>query len=147
MNTFKLPDETHVSRVHLRTPNLGGVLEFYQKVLGLRVIDSSESEASLSATESTPAILGFTEARNANPRLHPEIGLYHFALRFPTRRDLAQAFLRVVAADYPIDGTSDHGMQESIYLSDPDGNGMELTADQRSLTSNRLKKRNPSEGA
>jgi catechol 2,3-dioxygenase len=129
MDTLKLPDETHVSRVHLRTANLAGVLEFYQKVIGLRVIDRAESEASLSATGNTPAFLVFTEARNANPRPHLATGLYHFAIRFPTRRDLAQAFLRVVAADYPMDGTSDHGMGESIHLSDPDGNGVELYAD------------------
>ena len=129
MNTFKLPDETRVSRVHLRTATLAGILEFYQKVLGLRVIDCGESEASLSATGNPPALLVFTEARKATPRPHPATGLYHFAIRFPTRRDLAQAFLRVVAADYPLDGTSDHGLHESIYLRDPDGNGVELTAD------------------
>jgi len=73
--------------------------------------------------------LVFTEARNSNSRPHLATGLYHFAIRFPTRRDLARAFLRVVAADHPIDGTSDHGMGESIHLSDPDGNGVELYAD------------------
>ena len=128
MNTFKLPDETHVSRVQLRTANLAGVLEFYQKVIGLRVIERTESEASLSATGSAPAFLVFTEARNAIPRPHRTTGLYH-AIRFPTRRDLAQTYLRIVAADYPIDDASDHGMGESIHLSDPDGNGVELYAD------------------
>ena len=129
MNNFKLPDETHVSRVHLRTANLAGVLEFYQKAIGLRVIDRTESEASLSATGSTPAFLVLTEVRTANPRPHPATGLYHLAIRFPTRRDLAQTYLRIVAADYPIDGASDHGMGESIHLNDPDGNGVELYAD------------------
>jgi catechol 2,3-dioxygenase len=59
----------------------------------------------------------------------PRPGLYHFAIRFPTRRDLAQALLRVTAAEYPIDGASDHGMGESIHLTDADGNGVELYAD------------------
>ena len=129
MNNFKLPDETHVSRVHLRTANLAGVLEFYQKVIGLRVIDRTELEASLSATGSTPAFLVLTEVRTANPRPHPATGLYHLAIRFPTRRDLAQAYLRAVAADYTVDAASEHGMGESIHLSDPDGNGVELYVD------------------
>ena len=129
MNAFKLPDETRVSRVHLRTSNLAGVLDFYQQVLGLGVLARGQSEASLSATGSPPAFLVFTEAPNASPRPPRATGLYHFAIRFPTRRDLAHAVRRVLTAEYPLDGASDHGMGESIHLTDPDGNGVELYFD------------------
>src|SRR5271165_5202681 len=102
MSAFKLPDETRVCRVHLRTQNLTPALEFYQRIIRLRVCDQTKSEGSLSASESGPPLLFFSEDRNAVPRSRPSTGLNHFAIRFPTRLDLAQALLRIVAADYPI---------------------------------------------
>jgi catechol 2,3-dioxygenase len=129
MSAFKLPDETRVSRVHLRTQNLAPALEFYQRIIRLRVSDQTKSEGSLSASESGPPFLFFSEDRNAVPRSRPSTGLNHFAIRFPTRLDLAQALLRIVAADYPINGGTDFGVAESIYLTDADGNNVELYYD------------------
>ncbi len=76
-----------------------------------------------------PGLLVLSEDRNALPRVPQSIGLYHFALRYATRNDLAHAYRRVVKAGYPVAGASDHGVSEAIYLSDPDGNGVELYAD------------------
>jgi catechol-2,3-dioxygenase len=84
MNTFQLPDETHVSRVQLRTANLKRLVTFYQDVIGFRVIDRGEAEASLSETGSAPAILVLNEESHAKPRPHRATGLYHFAIRYPT---------------------------------------------------------------
>ncbi|MGD0262030.1 MAG: VOC family protein [Verrucomicrobiota bacterium] len=126
---LRLPDETHVSRVHLRTTDLARALDFYQRVIGLKLRERGESGASLSATGGRPALLILTEDRNAVPRPQRATGLYHLAIRFPTRRDLAHALRRLVAAEYPITGASDHVIGESLHLDDPDGNGVELYYD------------------
>src|SRR5262249_4700510 len=124
-----LPDQTRLSQVHLRTSRLERALEFYSGVLGLTGSRRSESELAFTATPTGAALLVFSEDRNASARLARSIGLYHFALRYPTRSDLAQAYGRLIKAGYPIDGGSDHGVSEAIYLTDSDGNGVELYAD------------------
>lgn len=129
MMHFHLPNETHVSCVHLRTPNLARALDFYQRVIGFKVVERRGPQAWLSATGRAPALLVLTEDENASARPKRATGLYHFAIRFPTRGDLAHAVLRLITAEYPTEGASDHGMGESIHLSDPDGNGVELYAD------------------
>ena len=76
---LRLPDETHVSRVNLRTANLARVLDFYERVIGLKLRERGESGASLSATGGHPALLILTEDRNAAPRPQRATGLYHLA--------------------------------------------------------------------
>ena len=115
--------------MHLRTANLKQTAAFYQRVLGLELLKATEIEASLSAPGSGDALLVLSEQKDATPHLTRATGLYHFAIRFPERRDLANAYRRVLKNGYPIEGGSDHGVSEAIYLSDPDGNGIELYAD------------------
>lgn len=132
MTSFRLPDETHVSQVHLRVRDLRRTLDFYEQVIGLRRIAASAADAptaAVSATGHAPALLVFTQARDAAPRPARATGLYHTAIRYPARRDLAVALQRLVLAGYPIDGASDHGISEAIYLTDPEGNGVELCVD------------------
>src|SRR5712671_3380346 len=124
-----LPDQTRISQVHLRTSRLERVLDFYSGVLGLKASHEPGAQAILSAMPEKPGLLVLSEDRNALPRVPQSIGLYHFALRYATRNDLAHAYRRVVKAGYPVAGASDHGVSEAIYLSDPDGNGVELYAD------------------
>ncbi len=124
-----LPDQTSISQVHLRTSRLERVLEFYSGVLGLKVSHRSGSQAILSAATKARGLVVFSENQKAAPRPPRSIGLYHFAVRYPSRRDLARAYRRVVKAGYPVGGASDHGVSEAIYLSDPDQNGVELYAD------------------
>ena len=124
-----LPDQTRISQVHLRTTRLEGALEFYSGLLGLKASHEPSGQAILSAMPEKPGLLVLSEDRNALPHVPQSIGLYHFALRYATRNDLAHAYQRVVKAGYPIAGASDHGVGEAIYLSDPDGNGVELYAD------------------
>lgn len=129
MNTFKLPDETRISRVTLRTARLISLVAFYRDVLGFRVITHGASEASLSATGRVPALIVLIEESHAKPRPHRTTGLYHFAIRYPSRRELAHALLRLTGAKHPVAGASDHGIGESIHVIDPDGNGVELYYD------------------
>src|SRR5712671_5588110 len=124
-----LPDQTRISQVHLRTSRLERVLDFYSGVLGLKASHEPGAQAILSAMPEKPGLLVLSEDRNALPRVPQSIGLYHFALRYATPNDLAHAYRRVVKAGYPVAGASDHGVSEAIYLSDPDGNGVELYAD------------------
>ncbi len=124
-----LPDQTRLSQVHLRTARLERALEFYSGVLGLTATRGPGGQAVLAASPHEPALLVLSEDPSATPRPPRSIGLYHFALRYGTRDDLARACLRVIQAGYPVAGASDHGVSEAIYLSDPDGNGVELYAD------------------
>jgi catechol 2,3-dioxygenase len=120
---------THVARVELRTTDLKRALGFYQGVLGFKAVVRTGSNAALSATGLPPALIVLDEVPTARPRPSQVTGLYHFAIRYPTRRDLAQALQRLARHHYPIEGASDHIVSEAIYLSDPDGNGVELYAD------------------
>ncbi len=124
-----LPDQTRLSQVHLRTTSISSMLEFYAGVLGLKPSQVSISQSVLSAMPESPGLIVLSEDSNAAPRPPRSTGLYHFALRFPTRNDLARGYRRLIDAGYPIDGASDHGVSEAIYLADPDGNGVELYAD------------------
>ena len=126
---FQLPDQTRMSQVRLRTLNLAPVLGFYQDIIGFKYSQRNEAEVSLSATGGGPALLVFTEDPNATPRPQRTTGLYHFAIRYPTRGDLADASRRIIGAEYPISGAADHGVAESIHLTDVDGNGVELYCD------------------
>ncbi|HWW00505.1 MAG TPA: VOC family protein [Candidatus Acidoferrum sp.] len=124
-----LPDQTRISQVHLRTARLERAVEFYSSVLGLKASTGPDAQAMLSAMPKKPALLVLSEDRNASPHMPQTIGLYHFALRYGTRNDLAQAYRRIVKAGYPVNGASDHGVSEAIYLGDPDGTGVELYVD------------------
>ena len=124
-----LPDQTRISQVHLRTAHLERAVEFYSSVLGLKASTGPDAQAILSAMPKKQELLVLSEDRNALPRLPQTIGLYHFAIRYGTRNHLAQAYRRIVKAGYPVNGASDHGVSEAIYLDDPDGNGVELYVD------------------
>ena len=126
---FRLPDVTCVSQVRLRTADLARSLDFYQRAIGLKSRQRGQSEGSLSATNGGPPLVVFAEDPNAAQLPERAIGLYHFAIRYPARRDLADAFRRIMAAECPIPGAADHGVAESIYLNDADGNGVELYYD------------------
>jgi len=124
-----LPDESRISQVHLRTRSIEGVLPFYCGVLGLKASLDTGSQAIVSTVPVGPGLVVFSEDGDAVARRPRSTGLCHVAFRYPTRKDLARAYKRVVEAGYPVAGASDHGVSEAIYLSDPDGNGVELYAD------------------
>jgi catechol 2,3-dioxygenase len=121
-----LADETRVGGVELRITDLERSLDFYTRVIGLSVHARDDRFAALGVGGEDLVTL------RADPRARPagrHAGLYHYALLFPTREELARAGRRVATTRTRIDGASDHGTHEAIYLPDPDGIGIELAAD------------------
>jgi catechol 2,3-dioxygenase len=121
-----LPATLRLGAVHLRVTDLDRSVAFYQHAIGLREHRREGDTAVLGAGGQELIVL--TERPQAR-RAGRHAGLYHFALLFDSREELAHAVLRLVATRTPIQGASDHGVSEAIYLADPDGHGIELYAD------------------
>jgi catechol 2,3-dioxygenase len=113
--------------VHLIVSDLDRSVAFYQDAIGLQVQDLTDGAAALGTGGGEPVLVlaGEPGARRAGRHA----GLYHVALLHPSRDELARALQRLAVTRTPIDGASDHGVSEAIYLSDPDGNGLELYRD------------------
>lgn len=116
-----------IGHVHLKTADIERVHAFYVGILGFDVVARMPNALFVSAG-GYHHHLGFNtwESKGGNPPPPGTTGLYHVAIRYPTRAALADALRRLVAAEWPLDGTSDHGTHEALYLRDPDGNGLEL---------------------
>jgi catechol 2,3-dioxygenase len=122
----QLPDTLRLGPVHLTVSDLGGSIAFYERALGLQLHDR-DGEVATMGTGGEDLVVLVEEAGAALGGRHA--GLYHFALLFPTRQELARAVLRLASARTRIEGASDHGVSEAIYLRDPDDNGIELYVD------------------
>jgi len=121
-----LPATLRLGPVHLTVRNLDRSVGWYQDALGLFVHERDDATATLGAGDDPVVVLH----EDANARLPGrEAGLYHYALLYPDRAELARAALRLARARTPVQGASDHRTHEAIYLPDPDGNGIELAAD------------------
>jgi catechol 2,3-dioxygenase len=121
-----LPATLRLGAVHLTVADVDRAVAWYQRALGLRVHRHDEAEAELGDGSETVVVLH--EDSRARPAGR-HAGLYHYALLFPSREELARAAVRLAATQTPIQGASDHGTHEAIYLPDADGNGIELAAD------------------
>ena len=121
-----LPATLRLGPVQLTVTDLDRATAFYQDTLGLRVHRREDAVAAVGAGENDLVVLH--EEPGARPAGR-HAGLFHLALLFPSREELARALQRLAATRTPISGASDHGVSEAIYLSDPDGNGIELYAD------------------
>src|SRR5215216_5005599 len=121
-----LPAALRLGAVHLTVADVDRSVAWYQQALGLRVHVLGPARAELGDGVETVVVLH--EDAQARPAGR-HAGLYHYALLYPSREELARAVLRLVATQTPIDGASDHRTHEAIYLPDPDGNGIELAAD------------------
>ena len=119
---------TRIGHVHLKVAELERSLAFYVGVLGFELTQRGGSEvAFLSAGGYHHHIaLNTWESRGGKAPAAGTTGLFHLAILYPSRADLADAYQRVTAAGIQLDGASDHGVSEALYLSDPDGNGVEL---------------------
>src|SRR5215207_4092533 len=124
--TPTLPAALRLGAVEIAVTDLDRSVGFYQDAIGLRLHHRDEASAAMGAGEEDLLIL--REDPDARPAGR-HAGLYHFALLFPTREELARALARLAITRTPIDGASHHGISEAIYLPDPDGNGIELAAD------------------
>ena len=120
-----------IGHVHLRVADLPRALRFYNAVLGLQIMQRyGEGAVFLSAGGYHHHIaLNTWESLGGPPPPPGTTGLYHTAILYPTRAALATALHRVLAARIPLQGAADHGVSESIYLNDPDENGVELYCD------------------
>jgi len=131
METYRIPAGAGIGHVHLKVSDIDRALAFYTDVLGFDRIQRMGDHAAFISAGGYHHHIGLNtwHSRRGSPAPSHHTGLYHFAIRYPTRRDLARAVRRVVSAGVPLQGVADHGVSESIYLSDPDGNGIELTYD------------------
>jgi catechol 2,3-dioxygenase len=119
-----------VGHVHLKVADLDRALAFYRDVLGFEVTARIPGAAFLSAGGYHHHLgLNTWESRGGAPPPSDATGLYHVAILYPSRALLADALRRLIAAGIPLDGASDHGVSEALYLHDPDGNGVELYRD------------------
>lgn len=127
-NGYTLPAQTRIGHVHLKVADLDRALAFYRDLLGFEVTTFYGDQAAFLSAGGYHHHIGLNtwQSRNAPPASPHGVGLYHTAILYPTRKDLAAIFMRLRAADYPLTGASDHGVSEAIYLNDPDGNGVEL---------------------
>jgi catechol 2,3-dioxygenase len=126
---MKIPNETKIQSVDLRIKNLDESLNFYSNLIGLKVIEQKDNTAYLSANGAYPYLIALHEDKSAIYRPQGTTGLFHTAIRFPNRMELAKVFMRLFEHKIKFQGFSDHLVSEAIYLADPDENGVELYAD------------------
>ncbi len=117
-----------IGHVHLKVADLERALAFYRDVLGFELTQRFGKQAAFLSTGGYHHHLGLNtwESAGGQPPAPGTTGLYHVALLFPSRAELADAVRRVLKAGIPLEGAADHGVSEAIYLRDPDGNGVEL---------------------
>lgn len=123
--------EVRIGHIHLTVSDLEKSLKFYRDLLGFEITATyGRSAVFLSAGGYHHHIgLNTWQGKGATPPPQGHTGLYHFAILYPSRLELAKVLKRLYEINYPIEGASDHGVSESIYLTDPDGNGVELYTD------------------
>lgn len=129
-NRSPIHPDVSIGHVHLKVADLGRALGFYRDVLGFEVTQSYPGAVFLSAGGYHHHVgLNTWESKGGPPPAPGTTGLYHVAIRYPSREALAGAYRRLVEARIPLEGASDHGVSEALYLRDPDGNGIELYCD------------------
>ena len=134
MPEFKLNPEMKFGPVSLKVRNLGPMLSFYEKDLGLVARQRDKEIIELGPSKSAEPIIVLRHVPNAERPPDDAAGLYHYALLVPDRRSLAAAYLAIGNAGIIFDGYADHLVSEALYLTDPEGNGIEIYADRtRSL--------------
>ena len=125
---YKIPPATRIGHVHLKVSDLDRALAFYRDVLGFEVQQMYGRQAAFLSAGGYHHHIGLNtwHSKNAGPAPVNTAGLYHLAILYPERKDLAVVLKRLIDADYPLTGAADHGVSEALYLNDPDGNGVEL---------------------
>lgn len=120
--------EVRIGHVHLKVADLDRAIAFYHGILGFEVTQKYGRQAAFLSAGGYHHHIGLNtwESHGGLPAPPGHTGLYHLAILYPTRAELADALRRLVAAGIPLEGASDHGVSEALYLRDPDGNGVEL---------------------
>lgn len=126
--TYKIPAQTRIGHIHLKVADLDRSLAFYRDLLGFELTMMYGNQAAFISAGGYHHHIGLNtwHSENAPPASREGVGLYHTAIVYPTRKDLAVILDRLRQANYPLTGASDHGVSEALYLDDPDGNGVEL---------------------
>jgi len=128
MEKYTVPANTRIGHVHLKVSDLQRALDFYCGLLGFELITKYGTQAAFISAGGYHHHIGlntwYSKGQPPAPASAP--GLFHTAILYPERKDLAIAVQRLIDAKYPLSGASDHGVSEAIYLDDPDGNGVEL---------------------
>ena len=130
-NSYKVPPKTRIGHVHLKVANLERSLDFYCGLLGFEMVTTYGDEAAFISAGGYHHHIGLNtwQSKGGNPPPPQATGLFHVAILYSTRKELAQIYKRLFHADYPLTGFADHGVSEAIYLKDPDKNGLELYRD------------------
>lgn len=123
--------DTRIGHIHLKVSDLERAVAFYRDAFGFELQQYYGSSAAFLSAGGYHHHLGLNvwESRGGPPPAPGTTGLYHFAILYPNRKELARALRRLIQHGVPIDGASDHGVSEAIYLHDPDGNGIEIYRD------------------
>ena len=126
-----LDPRVRIGHVHLKVADLARALDFYCGVLGFDVMQRWGTQAAFISAGGYHHHIGLNtwESAGGSPPPPGSTGLFHLAILYPTRAALADALRRLIAANIPLDGASDHGVSEALYLRDPDENGVELYCD------------------
>jgi len=125
---YKIPDQTRIGHIHLKVADIQRSLDFYCDILGFELITTYGLEAAFISAGGYHHHIGLNtwQSKNRPPAPKDNAGLFHTAILYPTRKDLATALNRLLEANWPLSGAADHGVSEAIYLDDPDENGVEL---------------------
>lgn len=125
---YKIPEQTHIGHIHLKVADLARAMDFYCGLLGFEVTTMYGTEAAFISAGGYHHHIGLNTwySKNAQPAPLNSAGLFHTAILYPSRKDLAQIYDRLKRKSYPFTGFADHGVSEALYLNDPDENGIEL---------------------
>jgi catechol 2,3-dioxygenase len=120
--------QVRIGHVHLKVADLERAIAFYRDVLGFEVTQRYGRQAAFLSAGGYHHHIGLNtwESQGGSPPPDGHTGLYHLAILYPTRAEFADALQRLMKAGVPLEGASDHGVSEALYLRDPDGNGVEL---------------------
>ncbi len=127
-NNYTIPGQTRIGHVHLKVSNIERALEFYCGLLGFELTTMYGTEAAFISAGGYHHHIGLNTwySKNAPNSSNDGVGLFHTAILYPTRKDLATIYSRLLKANYPFTGYADHGVSQALYLNDPDHNGVEL---------------------
>ena len=128
MMNYQIPPSVKIGHVHLKVADLDRALTFYQDLLGFEITIRYGTQAVFISAGGYHHHIGLNtwHSKGAGPAPQRAAGLFHTAILYSTRRELAEIFMRLTDAGYPFTGAADHGVSEALYLDDPDGNGVEL---------------------
>ena len=128
---YKAPNKTRIGHVHLKVSNIEKALTFYRDILGFEITERIGDQAVFLSAGGYHHHIGLNtwHSEGAGKASRSGVGLFHAAILYPSRKELAEVTKRLFEKDYALTGAADHGVSEAIYLDDPDGNGIELYCD------------------